>query len=62
MQKNDLKGAKEALSGILHLMIDISQKGYYDHDPNIATNFGFIADRSVKVDVGPFYPGPGAKK
>lgn len=53
-QKNDLKGAQEALSELLSLIAKRCQKGISDHDPLIRCNFGFVGRQAMHIDLGPF--------
>ncbi|MBI2742353.1 MAG: hypothetical protein HYX48_00350 [Chlamydiales bacterium] len=54
MAENNIEGAKRAVDQILLLPAQIARKGIKDLDPNVKTNLGFIGDRAVKIDVGPF--------
>lgn len=57
-EKNDLQGAERAISSLFALFKLKSEKGIGDKDPLIRTNFGFLEDRAVEIDVGPFYLEP----
>ncbi len=53
--------AKEALSQFVHILISRSVKGIFDKDPDINTNFGFIGDTPIQIDVGRFRRDPSRK-
>jgi hypothetical protein len=55
MEKNDLFKAKEAISAFVTLLKSRLQKGIGDNDALVRTNFGFVNDVPIHVDVGPFY-------
>lgn len=44
--------AKEALSHLVHLLKTRSERGIFDKDPDLNTNFGFIGTKAVQIDVG----------
>ncbi len=46
--------AKEAITSLLNLLYQRSQKGIFDKDPDICTNFGFIGKTPVQIDIGRF--------
>lgn len=55
---NDLNEAKRRLTSLLQLLIRRCQKGIRDNDPLIRTNFGFLNNQAIEVDVGPFSKDP----
>jgi hypothetical protein len=59
MIRGDLVGAKQLLGQLVQFFHSMAQrlneKGYFDHDPNILTNYGVAGDKIIKIDVGPFY-------
>ena len=57
MLKQDLEGAKEAVLRLSCLAHEIAKRGFRDLDPNLETNFGFVENEAVKIDVGAFAPG-----
>lgn len=61
----DLEGAEAAVSELSRLVQEIAKSGFKDLDPNLDTNFGFIGNQAVKIDVGPLVQGvekrPGAR-
>lgn len=55
MKKNDLIKAKESLAAFIILLQACFEKGIGDNDPLVRTNFGFVGDVPMHIDVGPFY-------
>ena len=53
IQIGDKQAAKRALSKLLDLLIWKCQQGIGDNDPLIRTNFGFIEEEAIQIDVGP---------
>lgn len=53
IQHEDIDKAKRALSNLLDLFMWKCQKGIFDNDPLIRTNFGFLDEDAVQIDVGP---------
>jgi hypothetical protein len=51
---NQIDQAKEALSSLVSVLKMRGQKGIYDKDPDLNTNFGFIGTQSIQIDVGRF--------
>lgn len=47
-------GAKEALTGLIDLLSLRCKKGIHDKDPDLNTNFGFIGQTPLQIDVGRF--------
>lgn len=54
MNCNQHSQAKQALSDLVHLLAARSQKGIADKDPDIPTNFGFLDNHPVQIDIGRF--------
>ena len=48
----DLESAKQTLDQLFSLLVKRYQLGLSDRDPNLITNFGFIDDHVVSIDVG----------
>ncbi len=48
-----ISAAENALRSIENLGTMLVDKGFYDLDPKIETNLGFIDGNAVKIDVGP---------
>jgi hypothetical protein len=49
--------AKQGISSLLHLIKNRFERGIADHDPLIRTNFGFIGEEALQIDVGAFVKG-----
>ena len=49
----DLDKLKQSISKLVDLCIWKSRHGICDNDPLIRTNFGFLEDEVVQIDVGP---------
>lgn len=57
VNKNDLDGAKHAISSLIHLFFWKWQRGIVDNDPLIRTNYGFVEGNALQIDVGPLSKG-----
>ncbi|WP_158307214.1 hypothetical protein [Simkania negevensis] len=44
--------AEQGLRDLLQLALARCQKGIFDKDPDFSTNFGFVKNRPVQIDVG----------
>lgn len=53
-QEDNLAQAEKRIRSLIELLYNKYQLGIADNDPLIRTNFGFIQDRAVEIDVGPF--------
>lgn len=62
LQKGEKDKAKHALSDILKLLVTRCKKGISDKDPLIRTNLGFIGEKPLLLDLGPFSKNPEIKK
>lgn len=49
-----IEDAKKAISSLVTVLKTRGQKGIYDKDPDLNTNFGFIGTTSIQIDVGRF--------
>jgi hypothetical protein len=49
-----IKEAKQALTALVQLLKTRSEKGIYDKDPDLNTNFGFIGTEPIQFDIGRF--------
>lgn len=58
MAQGQVEQAKKALHALLQLIASKFHKGIADSDPLIRTNFGFIGDRPVQIDVGSLSKNP----
>jgi hypothetical protein len=54
MAQDEGEKAKTAIDQILALLKKRCERGIYDKDPNLATNFGFIEGEAIQIDVGRF--------
>ncbi len=54
MKKGNLIAAKKGLCDLVAVLNMRFEKGIYDKDPDLNTNFGFIDGRAVQIDVGRF--------
>ncbi len=48
----DTLKAKKALSQLVSLLRSRSEKGIFDKDPNLKTNFGFVGETPIQIDIG----------
>jgi hypothetical protein len=53
-KKNDFDSAKRSLDSMIDMIVERSQKGISDRDPNIRRNCGFIGEQAVEIDLGSF--------
>lgn len=56
VQTEGMKSARAAISGLVHLLQLRCEKGIFDKDPDLNTNFGFIDKTAVQIDIGRFRP------
>ncbi len=54
VQIEGIRGAKEAITALIQLLQARREKGIYDKDPDLLTNFGFIGKTPVQIDIGRF--------
>ena len=54
INEGKLEEAKQALTALVHLLAARSNKGIYDKDPDLNTNFGFIGTTPIQFDIGRF--------
>lgn len=52
MAAGNTAAAKHTIDAVIDLILTRCKKGYYDKDPNIATNCGILDDKAIKIDVG----------
>jgi hypothetical protein len=45
-------GAREAIEQLLELNLSLYQRGFYNRDPNMRSNYGFIGSKPILIDVG----------
>jgi len=53
IEAEDLDKAKRALCSLLDLLFWKSAQGIHDNDPLLRTNFGFLEEEAIQIDVGP---------
>ncbi|SRR5581483_9547951 len=56
MKKGDFEKARCALRAMLDTIVSRCKKGFFDEDPQIHRNFGFVGDKPIFIDVGRFVP------
>ncbi|HSX13684.1 MAG TPA: hypothetical protein VLE96_04600 [Chlamydiales bacterium] len=54
MENKQLEQAKKGMNDLLALLVSRYKKGIGDKDPDLCTNFGFLDNRPVQIDVGRF--------
>lgn len=52
MLKNRVAEAKEALGSLVKVLKTRLEKGIFDKDPDLNTNFGFIGAKAIQIDIG----------
>lgn len=52
MAAGNLAAAQQTIDAVVDLILTRCKKGYYDKDPNIATNCGILEGKAIKIDVG----------
>jgi len=50
----DIDSAKQAISALVRLLYERSERGIFDKDPDLNTNFGFLDLTPVQIDIGRF--------
>ncbi len=58
IENHERSQAEQAITRLLELFLWKFQHGIGDNDPLIRTNFGFIGDKPIQIDVGPLYKDP----
>ncbi len=58
IEEGKIETAQQAISSLIDLFIAKYQKGIADNDPLIRTNYGFIGNTPLQIDVGPFTNDP----
>lgn len=54
IDNHEIDTAKAALSNIVQLLHQRRIKGIFDKDPDLNTNFGFIGEQALQIDIGRF--------
>lgn len=52
MKTEGVDAAKEAISALIKLLVKRCEKGIFDKDPDLNTNFGFLGRTPVQIDIG----------
>lgn len=55
VQNDGVDAAKEAISALVKLLVQRCEKGIVDKDPDLNTNFGFLYNIPIQVDIGRFH-------
>jgi hypothetical protein len=53
-REEKIEAAKEALTRLVGLLVTRCQKGIFDKDPDLNTNFGLLKEEPVQIDIGRF--------
>lgn len=53
LNRGDMQGARYALTSLISLFFWKWRHGISDNDPLIRTNYGFVGDQAIQIDVGP---------
>jgi len=53
-EEKNLEKARLAFASLFSLLNRKMEQGIDDNDPLIRTNFGFVGDQAIEVDIGPF--------
>jgi hypothetical protein len=56
--QGNIPEAKQALTSLMQLLICRAQKGIFDKDPDLSTNFGFTKQGAIQIDIGRFKKDP----
>lgn len=54
IEEENLDEAKGALAKLVQLVLKRCKSGLFDKDPDLATNFGFLDNNPLQIDVGRF--------
>nr|AOO54562.1 hypothetical protein [uncultured bacterium] len=54
MKAHAPEDAKEAISALIQLLKYRCEKGIFDKDPDLNTNFGFLDNKALQIDIGRF--------
>ena len=54
VREESIDAAKQAVSNLVQLLVCRCDKGLFDKDPDLNTNFGFIGTIPVQIDIGRF--------
>lgn len=62
VKSEGLEAAKEAVGALVELLLMRCEKGIFDKDPDLNTNFGFLGKRPIQIDIGRFCKNIGRKQ
>ena len=54
VEKGQMDAAKRGITSLVQLLKTRNARGIYDKDPDINTNFGFVGEAAIQIDVGRF--------
>ncbi|NGX37326.1 MAG: hypothetical protein K1000chlam2_00480 [Chlamydiae bacterium] len=54
IERGDFQSAEKGLTNLVQLLRVRHDKGIFDKDPDLKTNFGFIGDQAIQFDIGRF--------
>ena len=54
MQYGRVSEARAGIRSLVELSLNRCLKGIYDKDPDFSTNFGFVGDQAIQIDIGRF--------
>lgn len=54
IQDNQIDQGKKSLTELVQLLKRRCVKGFFDKDPDLSTNFGFIQGHPIQIDIGRF--------
>jgi hypothetical protein len=54
MKTQGLGAAKEAIGALVQLLLARFEKGIFDKDPDLNSNFGFLGVQPIQIDIGRF--------
>lgn len=54
METGQEEKAQRAIEQLVHLLVQRCEKGIWDKDPDLNTNFGLVEDSPIQIDVGRF--------
>ncbi len=57
-KQGDLETAQKAVGELVDMIVGRCKKGVWDNDPLFRTNFGFVSDHPIEMDVGCFTINP----
>jgi hypothetical protein len=52
MKEGQKAAAEEAIEATLQLTLSLCEKGYRNRDPNLRSNFGFVEQKPILIDMG----------